>query len=114
MLDAEGAGALEEPVHRRTIEVAGAAQTISLGKARKEFEIHLLRQATEGAVTDVLRLAQHARFQVVRRQADDLAVWRREMKAVQDIGAFRNVGRNLLIPGRSVESIRIAEARKLL
>lgn len=44
-----------------------------------------------------------------RRQADDLAVWRREMKDVQDIGAFRNVGRNLLIPGRSVESIRIAE-----
>ena len=44
-----------------------------------------------------------------RRQADDLAVWRREMKTVQEIGAFRNIGRNLLIPGRAVESIRIAE-----
>ena len=44
-----------------------------------------------------------------RRQADDLAVWRREMKAVQEIGAFRNVGRNLIVPGRTVESIRIAE-----
>jgi putative ABC transport system permease protein len=44
-----------------------------------------------------------------RRQADDLGVWRREMKTVQEIGAFRNIGRNLLVPGRSVESIRIAE-----
>lgn len=44
-----------------------------------------------------------------RRAADDLAVWRREMKAIEEIGAFRNVGRNLIVPGRAVESIRIAE-----
>jgi putative ABC transport system permease protein len=44
-----------------------------------------------------------------RRAADDLSVWRREMKTVQEIGAFRNVGRNLIVAGRAVEPIRIAE-----
>lgn len=44
-----------------------------------------------------------------RRAADDLVTWRREMKSVEEIGAFRNIGRNLIVPDRSVEPIRIAE-----
>jgi putative ABC transport system permease protein len=44
-----------------------------------------------------------------RRAAHDLHSWRREMTTVQQIGAFRNIGRNLFVHGRSVEPIRIAE-----
>jgi putative ABC transport system permease protein len=44
-----------------------------------------------------------------RRAADDLSLWRRELKTVQEIGAFRNVGRNLIVTGRAIEPIRIAE-----
>jgi hypothetical protein len=41
-----------------------------------------------------------------RRAADDLSVWRREMKTVQEIGAFRNVGRNRRRSRRRADSYR--------
>lgn len=39
----------------------------------------------------------------------DLLVWQREMKTVADIGAFRTIGRNVIIPGRSAEPIQVAQ-----
>ena len=39
----------------------------------------------------------------------DLNVWRREMKTVEEIGAFRTIGRNLIIPGGSAEPIQVAQ-----
>lgn len=44
-----------------------------------------------------------------RQSMHDLVLWRDEMKSVQDLGAFRSVGRNLIVPGGSVEPVRVAE-----
>ena len=45
----------------------------------------------------------------VREAAHDFVTWRDELKTVQELGAFRTVGRNLQAPGASPEPIRIAE-----
>ena len=50
VLDAERARALEEPVHRRAIERAGAAVAVGLREARQQLEVDFLRQAPERAV----------------------------------------------------------------
>ena len=39
----------------------------------------------------------------------DLLVWQREMKTVEEIGAFRTIGRNLIIPGGSAEPVQVAQ-----
>ena len=44
-----------------------------------------------------------------RQALHDYLTWRAEMKSVQEIGAFRTVGRNLIVPGGTAEPIRIAE-----
>jgi predicted permease len=44
-----------------------------------------------------------------RRAAHDFEQWREEMQTVREIGAFRNLGRNLIVPGGSVEAITAAE-----
>ncbi len=43
------------------------------------------------------------------RSMHDLLVWQREMKTVEQIGAFRTVGRTLTIPGGSVEGVQVAQ-----
>lgn len=43
------------------------------------------------------------------RTMRDFAVWRDEMKSVQDIGATRNVARNLIASGAHPETINVAE-----
>jgi putative ABC transport system permease protein len=45
----------------------------------------------------------------VRQAAHDFVTWRDELKTVQELGAFRTVGRNLFAAGGAPESIRIAE-----
>ena len=45
----------------------------------------------------------------MRQSAHDFVTWRDEMKTVQELGAFRTIGRNLVVPGASPEPIRIAE-----
>jgi predicted permease len=44
-----------------------------------------------------------------RRALHDFATWRRELKSVQDLGAFRNTMRNLIAPGGPAEAVKIAE-----
>lgn len=44
-----------------------------------------------------------------RRALHDLIAWRGEMKSVEEISAFRTIGRNLIVPGGSVEFVRIAQ-----
>src|SRR5688572_3356669 len=39
----------------------------------------------------------------------DLLVWQRGMKTVEEIAAFRTIGRNLIIPGGSAEPIQVAQ-----
>ncbi len=39
------------------------------------------------------------------RMMRDFAVWREELKSVQDLGATRNVARNLIAPGAQPETI---------
>ncbi|HZB24687.1 MAG TPA: ABC transporter permease [Vicinamibacterales bacterium] len=43
------------------------------------------------------------------RKMRDFAVWREELKSVQDVGATRNVARNLIAPGAQPETITAAE-----
>ncbi len=43
------------------------------------------------------------------RMMRDFAVWREELKSVQDLGATRNVARNLIAPGAQPETITAAE-----
>ena len=45
----------------------------------------------------------------MRQSMHDLRDWRRDMKTVEEIGAFRTIGRNLIIPGASTEPIQIAQ-----
>jgi predicted permease len=45
----------------------------------------------------------------MQRSMHDLLVWQREMKTVEEIGAFRTIGRNLIIPGGSIEGVQVAQ-----
>jgi putative ABC transport system permease protein len=44
-----------------------------------------------------------------RQSMQDFVTWRDEMKTVEQIGAFRSVGRNLIVPGGTSEPVTIAE-----
>jgi putative ABC transport system permease protein len=43
------------------------------------------------------------------RSMRDFAIWKRELQSVEDLGAFRTVGRNLIAPGAQPETVTIAE-----
>jgi putative ABC transport system permease protein len=45
----------------------------------------------------------------VQQAAHDFVQWRDELTTVQELGAFRTVGRNLVAPDAAVEPIRVAE-----
>ena len=45
----------------------------------------------------------------MRRSMHDLVTWRREMKTVGEIGAFRNVARNATFDGGSAEAVEVAQ-----
>ena len=44
-----------------------------------------------------------------RRVLHDLLIWRRDVKSLVDVGAYRQVGRNLIASGGQPESVRVAE-----
>jgi len=44
-----------------------------------------------------------------RRVLHDLLIWRRDVKSLVDVGAYRQVGRNLIASGGQSESVRVAE-----
>jgi predicted permease len=44
-----------------------------------------------------------------RQILHDFTTWREELRAVEDLGAYRDVARNLIVPGGSVEPISVAE-----
>ena len=73
VLNAELAGALEKPVHRRAVEPAAAAETVRLGDQRQQLEIDFLRQPPECAVRNrCRRLPEHAGLQVMRHHSQHL------------------------------------------
>ena len=45
----------------------------------------------------------------MRQSAHDFLTWRDEMQTVEELGAFRTIGRNLVVSGASPEPVRIAE-----
>lgn len=45
----------------------------------------------------------------MQRSMHDLLDWQREMKTVEEIGAFRTIVRNLIVPGGSAEPIEAAQ-----
>ena len=45
----------------------------------------------------------------VRQAAHDFVTWRDELKTVQELGAFRTVGRTMIVPGNAPEPVRVAE-----
>ena len=44
-----------------------------------------------------------------RQALHDYAQWRSELRSFEEIGAFRTVGRNLIVPGGATEPVRLAE-----
>ncbi|NIR43190.1 MAG: FtsX-like permease family protein [Gemmatimonadetes bacterium] len=44
-----------------------------------------------------------------RQSLHDFVIWREELTSVKDLGAFMSDRRNLIIPGRGVELVRVAE-----
>ena len=45
----------------------------------------------------------------MRRSSHDLVTWRREMKTVEEIGAFRTIARNASAAGSPVEAVEVAQ-----
>jgi predicted permease len=45
----------------------------------------------------------------MRRSMHDLVMWRREMKTVEQIGAFRTVPRNVAVAGGPAEAVQVAQ-----
>lgn len=45
----------------------------------------------------------------MRRSMHDLVTWRREMKTVGEIGAFRTIERNMTVAGGPVEAVQVAQ-----
>ena len=45
----------------------------------------------------------------MRRSMHDLVMWRREMKTVGEIGAFRTIARNVTVAGGPVEAVEVAQ-----
>ena len=82
MFDAERARALDEPVHRRAVEVPGPPEAVGAREAREQLEIDLLREPAERAVGDVRGLVERARLQVMRDESDDLCRGRRSRRCV--------------------------------
>src|SRR5688572_3185919 len=44
-----------------------------------------------------------------RRSLHDFAAWRAELRTVEELSAFRTIGRNLIVPGGTIEPVPIAE-----
>jgi predicted permease len=44
-----------------------------------------------------------------RRVAHDLATWRRDLRSIRDISAYRQVSRNLIAPGIQTDTVMVAE-----
>ena len=44
-----------------------------------------------------------------RRSLHDFLDWRRELRTVETLSAFRTIGRNLIVPGGTIEPVQIAE-----
>jgi predicted permease len=45
----------------------------------------------------------------MRRSMHDLVMWQREMKTVEEIGAFRAIARNVTVVGGSAEAVQVAQ-----
>ena len=44
-----------------------------------------------------------------RRSLHDFVAWRTELRTVEELSAFRTIGRNLIVPGGTIEPVQIAE-----
>ena len=74
VLHAERARAVEEPVHRRAVEGAGASVAVGAAEAHQQFEVDAAGEAAERAVAHrVLRLVERARPQVLGGDRQHLA-----------------------------------------
>jgi predicted permease len=63
----------------------------------------------EGERIVALQTWDRARNQAERRVLHDVITWRDELRTVTDVGAFRQISRNLIAPGGPPETVRIAE-----
>ena len=91
---------------------AGLAVAIAIGTAFFAFFYSYIYATVPGP--DGARIVGLENWDVrtnneMRRSADDFLTWRDELKTVQELGAFRTIGRNLIVPGASPEAVRVAE-----
>lgn len=57
----------------------------------------------------MLQFRSTANFTAERRTAREFAEWRGQLRTVEDLGAFRQVERNLILPNAAPELVRVAE-----
>ena len=116
VLDAERAGAREEPVHRGAVERAGAPQTVSAGEPREQLQVHFLRQPPKCTVADVGSFMEHARLQMMRDESDHLlahveAIDRVHVQSIEQADRRRDA--SLLVIERSDPSVDERRGRRL-
>jgi len=91
---------------------AGLAVAIAVGTAFFSF-FHAYLVSTlpvaDGARIVGLENWDLKRNNEARQSMHDFLTWREQMTTVEDIGAFRTIGRNLIVPGGAAEPVRIAE-----
>ena len=94
--------------------VGGLAMAFAIWMGAATFELvtqvtHPKLPLAEGDRIVGLRVWDAQRNRLEGRAAHDFLIWREELKAVEDIGAFRTVQRNLILGEARGEPIEVAE-----
>src|SRR5688572_26796359 len=88
------------------------ALAIAVGAARLEMFTQLAYPTLSlpgGERVVALRAWDAATSRGERRLAYDFLAWRDGLRTVEELGAYRTVGRNLSVPGGEVAAVQVAE-----
>ena len=90
----------------------GLAAAIAIGASAFAFfyaYIYSTLPIDEGDRVVAIENWNVARNNEERRSLHDLVAWRRALRTVEELSAFRTIGRNLIVPGGAIEPVQIAE-----
>ena len=94
--------------------VAGMALAFAIALGAATFElvtqlVHPRLPLHDGAAVVGIRVWDTRAGREEDRLAADVLAWRGELRSVREIGAFRTLARNLIVPGGSAEPVPLAE-----
>ena len=90
----------------------GLAASIAIGMSAFAFFYAYVYAPLPIAEGDRVVAVEHWNVEVnneERRALHDFVEWRRELRTITDLSAFRSVGRNLIVPGGANEPVQVAE-----